>query len=210
MLHETRLPQSLWAEAISTAVYILNRLPTKSVTDTTPYERWTLKKPTISHLRVFGCEAFAHILDERGRKMDYKAQKLTFIGYTKGVKGYRLVDMSTRRLSYHRNVVFNEKPLLSLRNAGSDTYPEVEEESIWPTSIDETSESVFDTTRNHDVGEPRIRIQEPDNDEQPSDSPDLSSTRAYGSTGHWRACLLQASNGFSRSLRMEKSCKRGV
>lgn len=74
LLHAAGLPQTLWAEAISTSVYILDCLPT-SFENGTPFQRWTGKRPYISHLCIFGCHAYSHIPDEVQRKMDYKATK---------------------------------------------------------------------------------------------------------------------------------------
>ena len=51
-----------WAEAIATAAYLRNRAPTSVIKEgKTPYERWYGKRPCISHLKVFGCIAYAHI-----------------------------------------------------------------------------------------------------------------------------------------------------
>ncbi|KAF7815226.1 Retrovirus-related Pol polyprotein from transposon TNT 1-94 [Senna tora] len=58
MISHSSLPDSLWGEALKTAVYIRNRVPTKAVTKT-PYEIWTNKKPCIWHLHVWGCPAEA-------------------------------------------------------------------------------------------------------------------------------------------------------
>ncbi|RVW94847.1 Retrovirus-related Pol polyprotein from transposon TNT 1-94 [Vitis vinifera] len=52
MISHSILPESLWGEAIKTAVYILNRVPSKAVAKT-PYELWTSKKPSIRHLHVW-------------------------------------------------------------------------------------------------------------------------------------------------------------
>ncbi|KAG6433701.1 hypothetical protein SASPL_105316 [Salvia splendens] len=49
------LPNSLWAEAVATAIFLLNISPTKAVLNRTPYEAWGGTKPTVSHLKVFGC-----------------------------------------------------------------------------------------------------------------------------------------------------------
>ena len=54
MLKEKELPPELWAEAINTCVYVLNRSYTKSLKDATPYEKWSGRKPSVDHLRVFG------------------------------------------------------------------------------------------------------------------------------------------------------------
>src|SRR5436190_4236158 len=52
MISHSSLPESLWGDALKTAVYILNRVPTKAVPKT-PYEMWTGKKPSIGHLHVW-------------------------------------------------------------------------------------------------------------------------------------------------------------
>jgi hypothetical protein len=52
-------------EAMNTAVYIKNQCPTKALDSKTPLEVWSGRKPDVSHLRVFGCKAFAHVPDEK-------------------------------------------------------------------------------------------------------------------------------------------------
>jgi len=54
MLFEKKLPKLLWAEAVNTSVYLLNRLPTKSIQSKTPMEAWSSAKPYVKHLKVFG------------------------------------------------------------------------------------------------------------------------------------------------------------
>lgn len=55
LLFEKKLPNQLWVEATNTFVYLLNRLPTKAMKDMTPFEGWFGFKPSVSHLKVFGC-----------------------------------------------------------------------------------------------------------------------------------------------------------
>jgi hypothetical protein len=108
MLTDAKLPRTFWAEALSTAVYLRNRSPTKAVKEKSAYEAWTGKKPTVSHLRVFGCDAYAHVpKDERG-KLDQKAKKYTFVGYGEETKGYRLYKSVRGKIIFSRDVVFNE------------------------------------------------------------------------------------------------------
>lgn len=57
LLFDKDLPKTLWAEAVNTSVYLLNRTPTKQ-SETTPYEHWTGKRPNLQHTKVFGCEAY--------------------------------------------------------------------------------------------------------------------------------------------------------
>lgn len=74
MLADSKLPKKFWAEALSTAAYLKNRSPTKALSRT-PFEVcevWSGKQPDVSHLRVFGCRAYAHVpRDEKG-KLDAK------------------------------------------------------------------------------------------------------------------------------------------
>ena len=98
------LPSFLWEEAVITAIYTLNRCPTKAVEGKTPYEAWTGNKPNISHLRVFGCEAFSYIVSERRKKLDKRAEKCIFVGYDNQHRGYRLYSPSYRAIFILRDV----------------------------------------------------------------------------------------------------------
>ena len=53
----TDLPTSFWSYALETAAFTLNRAPSKSV-EATPYELWFGKKPKLSFLKVWGCDAY--------------------------------------------------------------------------------------------------------------------------------------------------------
>ena len=109
MLAHAGLPDSYWAEAVATAAYLRNRTPTTSFEEKkTPYERWYGKKPNLSHLKVFGCIAYAHIPDSKRSKLDKKAEKLRFVGYSIQSKGYRLIDERTSKVFIRRDVIFNE------------------------------------------------------------------------------------------------------
>ena len=109
MLSHAGLSNRYWAEAVATAAYIRNRTPTAAIKEQqTPYERWYRKKPNVSHLRVFGCIAFAHIPDAQRHKLDKKSEKLRFVGYSIQSKGYRLFDEKSHKVVIRRDVAFNE------------------------------------------------------------------------------------------------------
>ena len=61
MLIHCNVPCSLWAEAVSTVVHILNRSPTSSLAGITPFEAYFGCKPDVSYFWVFGCDAYVHI-----------------------------------------------------------------------------------------------------------------------------------------------------
>jgi hypothetical protein len=64
----------------------------------TPKEKFTGKKPDVSHLRVFGYIAYVHVPNEKRSKLDPKVEKRIFIGYSLEQKGYRCFNSSTWKL----------------------------------------------------------------------------------------------------------------
>jgi hypothetical protein len=58
MLYEHRTPRRFWADAISTACYISNRIFLRSILHLTPFELHFGRKPSVSHFRPFGCKCF--------------------------------------------------------------------------------------------------------------------------------------------------------
>uniref|UniRef100_A0A2N9EI16 Integrase catalytic domain-containing protein n=1 Tax=Fagus sylvatica TaxID=28930 RepID=A0A2N9EI16_FAGSY len=108
MLKGKGLPNMLWAEAVHTAVYILNRSPTKAVRNKTPFEAWHKQKPMVNQLKVFGCIAYAHIPSQEREKFDEKGEKYIFIGYSDESKGFRLLNPKSNKLVVSRDVIFDE------------------------------------------------------------------------------------------------------
>ena len=108
MLHARNLPKFLWAEALNTACYLLNRVITNKNNKVVPYELWTKKKPNYKELRPFGSQAFKLVPPELRRKWEPKAKKVIFVGYTDTEKNFRLYDPKTRRVEISKHVKFNE------------------------------------------------------------------------------------------------------
>ena len=102
------VPDYFWAEAVATDVYIMNNTPTVAIHGMMPQEKYTSRKPDISHLKVFGCIAYVHIPDERRTKLDPKVEKCIIIGYSLQQKGYHYYNPSTHMMQVSRDVVFNE------------------------------------------------------------------------------------------------------
>lgn len=102
------LPREFWAEAVATAVYLLNRCPTKNVRNMTPEEAWSSFKPSVAHLRVFGCIACAKIPKARRIKLDDKGEKYIFVGYGDRTMGYKLYNPLTKKVIINRDVVSEE------------------------------------------------------------------------------------------------------
>eukprot|EP00253_Pinus_taeda_P023987 PITA_23987 len=108
MLSGVRLRQEFWAEAVDTVCYLVNTSPSSALEEKSLQEVWTGKKPSLSHPRVFGCDAYVHVPKEKRTKLDSKYEKCIFIGYKDGLKGYKLSNPVTRKVVYNRDVVFRE------------------------------------------------------------------------------------------------------
>jgi hypothetical protein len=60
----------------------MNQTPTMAIHGMTPEEKFTNKKPNVSHLRVFGCIVFMHVFDKKISKLNLEVDKCIFIGYS--------------------------------------------------------------------------------------------------------------------------------
>ena len=108
MLSGAMLGQDFLVEVVETTCYLVNRSPSLALEDKTPQELWTGKKPSLSHMRVFGCDAYVHVPNEKRTKLDSKSEKCIFIGYKGGLKGYKLWNPVTRKVVCNQDVVFRE------------------------------------------------------------------------------------------------------
>jgi hypothetical protein len=97
MLSGVVLTQELWVEAVNTTKYFVNRSPSSVLVNSTPHEVWLGKKPSLSHLKVFGYDTFVHVPEEKRNKLDNKAIKCIFINYKEGMKGFNLWDPVLRK-----------------------------------------------------------------------------------------------------------------
>ncbi|KAG8498675.1 hypothetical protein CXB51_005061 [Gossypium anomalum] len=77
--------------------YVSQRLPTNAVKGKTPFEAFG-QKPTVSHLRVFGCLCYALVLAEKRTKLEKRSMRGVFVGYSSVKKGYRIFDPLTKKI----------------------------------------------------------------------------------------------------------------
>ena len=107
MMSMSELPISFWGYALETVVYLLNRVPTKSVPNT-PYELWTGKKPSLNHLKKWGCPA--HVRKSNTDKLGLRSDRCLFIGYPKmSTIGFNFYNPSEQKVFVSRNDIFLEE-----------------------------------------------------------------------------------------------------
>lgn len=154
MLLDAGLEKKYWAEATSTAVYLINRSPSRPLYGKSPEEIWNRKQPKLSYLKTFGCIAMAHVPKEKRDKWDAKSTELLFVGYDENVKGYRLMDTRTYKIINSRDVVFFKNQFLN-----SKVNQEKNKNQITLTSNEPNDEDVLlQTTKS-------ITKEESENDE---------------------------------------------
>src|SRR3954468_20991041 len=127
MMSRTDLPLSFWGYCLETAAFTLNRVPSKSV-EKTPHEMWTGKRPSLSFLKIWGCEAFVKRL--QSDKLTAKSDKCIFVGYPRETLGYYFYNREEGKVFVARNGVFLEKEFLSRGVSGRTVQlEEIREES---------------------------------------------------------------------------------
>ncbi|RVW89665.1 Retrovirus-related Pol polyprotein from transposon TNT 1-94 [Vitis vinifera] len=99
-------------KAITSAAYLINRVPSSSINLQTPLQALTnvVVAPTVPNLppRVFGCVAFVHLHKHQRTKLTSHALQCVFVGYALHKKGYRCYHPPTRRMFMTMDVVFHE------------------------------------------------------------------------------------------------------
>jgi hypothetical protein len=107
MLDENRTPRRFWADAINTACYISNRIFLRSILHLTHFELRFGRKPSVSHLRPFGCKCF---FLKRGSldKFESRSSDDIFLRYTPHGRYYRVFNLETNTVVELCDVTFDE------------------------------------------------------------------------------------------------------
>lgn len=127
MLSQAGLGKEFWAEAVYMAAHLVNRSPNSSIGLKTPEDMWSGSPANYSNLRIFGCPAYAYV---NNGKLEPRAKKCIFLGYTDGVKGFRLWDPEASKYLTSRDVTFNESVFLHEKGSSTDdTLKQVEKEN---------------------------------------------------------------------------------
>lgn len=109
MLKAKNCDNELWAEAVNTAVYILNRTG-NGFQEKTPYELWHKNKFHISSLKgIFGATVWCHIPKIKRKKLDAKSKKGIFVGYGETTKGFKVYYPEQKLFAVEREVIFDKR-----------------------------------------------------------------------------------------------------
>ncbi|CAL8170379.1 unnamed protein product [Prunus armeniaca] len=108
LLQTAHLPPKFWFHACATSVYLINRMPCKTLHFKSPYFLLFGSAPAINHLRVFGCACFPLLKPYNTNKLQPKTSTCVFLGYAGQYKGYICFSLTTNRLFVTRHVLFDE------------------------------------------------------------------------------------------------------
>ena len=112
LLAQSHLPQRFWQFAFETAIYLINRLPSRISSNQSPFQQVYNRKPDYSFLHVFGCQCFPYLRPYNRHKLDFRSTPCVFLGYSPIHHGYRCFDPQTERIYIARHVRFNETVFL--------------------------------------------------------------------------------------------------
>ena len=121
LLYGMEVPKYFWNFAVLTATYLINRTPSRVLNGKAPLH---ILQPdcTLFHVlpRVFGCTCFVQNRSPLRTKLDDKAIRCVFLGYSPMSKGYRCYDPASRRFYNSMDVNFLENVSFF---AGTHTTP---------------------------------------------------------------------------------------
>uniref|UniRef100_A0A2N9HIH1 Integrase catalytic domain-containing protein n=1 Tax=Fagus sylvatica TaxID=28930 RepID=A0A2N9HIH1_FAGSY len=168
LLLSSKVPVPFWGEAVLTAAHAINRIPSPTISNQTPYERLFGSPPHYQYLQSCGSACFVLLQPHEYNKLEPRFCLCCFLGYGETQKGYRCYDPIAYRLRISRHVVFWEHrlftevsqfyPSFSLSSL-SDFFPEVYIPSpkLFPpspemsTSIPQTESSDHSSESSSDV-----------------------------------------------------------
>lgn len=109
LLHQASLPPSYWSYAFSAAVYLINRLPSSVLSNTSPYAVLFQQSPNYLKLRVFGCACYPWLRPYASNKLELRSKECVFLGYSLTQSAYLCLDHTTGRVYTSRHVQFIEE-----------------------------------------------------------------------------------------------------
>lgn len=144
MLFHAHVPASYWVDAFISAVYIINRIPTKVLQDHSPYELLYSMIPNYTNMRTFGCLVYPYLRDYSAHKLAPCSIPCIFIGYNNQYKGYKCLDPTTSRVYITRHARFDEATFPFFRTAAQNAISTLELTSFLDDNL--VAESATDPT----------------------------------------------------------------
>ena len=195
LLFQSKLPIRYWRECVLTATHIINRLLSSYLKNKCPYEVLYNKKPNYSQLRSFGCLCYPTVPKVLRDKFEPRTTPHVFLGYIFGTKGYKVMNLATKKLHISRDVIFHEHVFPFTLSTESSSFPSVLRSFSSPdyTISDSYKNCVSDYDNVTDTTPSHLPNQSTENPNTPSTTAITSSTSSQHDTSivvqrrsHWK------------------------
>ncbi|KAG2855220.1 hypothetical protein PC114_g28616 [Phytophthora cactorum] len=185
-----------------TAIYVKNRLPSPKIEHKTPFEIVYKSKPSMKHMRVFGCRTYILTPKEKRLKWDPKARAGLFLGYEEVSKAYRLYDIEAGQVVISRDVNFDESTFGLSPTISDEDVDDLDFESL---DIDN------DGSRQTEYTQAGKRKSRPSDEDEAARRPRAVRHRPGldGRYGSWTRSLYEAEGGTSQTVGPERRHLRG-
>lgn len=108
LLQHASMPLKFWSLGLSTAVYLINRMPTVALSNQSAFSTLFKKEPNYKKLRSFGCLCYPWLKPYANNKLQPKSKPCIFVGYSPSQSAYYCMDKTTHRIYVSRHVRFIE------------------------------------------------------------------------------------------------------
>ncbi|GFW20905.1 retrovirus-related Pol polyprotein from transposon TNT 1-94 [Trichonephila clavipes] len=161
LLKSSEVPHKFWGEALLCFTYAWNRICHKD-SNQTPFEKYSGRKPSVLHLKPFGCLAYAGVPKQIRKKFDMRAKMGIMMGYAQRTKGYRIwlidenklvetinvrFDVDKRGINFRQKVNSNLGYNLNLPDYYEDDFDRVKD-SLTSRLVSKTSTEMPSTSEN--------------------------------------------------------------
>src|ERR687886_229713 len=122
MISEANLKIKFWEYAVHTACFTQNRSLIVKRHQKTAYEVLKKRQPEVGYFHIFGSPCF--VLNQRDHlgKFDEKADDGIFLGYSIGLKAYRVYNMKTKKVDDTINVKIEDLTSAQISSAHDDAH----------------------------------------------------------------------------------------
>ena len=135
LISHSSLPFQYWSYAFSTAIFLINRLPSLSRGSISPWQTLFGTSPNFSFFKSFGCACFPLLRPYSKNKFNLHSKECVFLGYASNSKGYLCLDPLTSRIYVSRHVVFNESHYPFSSSTSSCHQPSQSTPSSWLSNL---------------------------------------------------------------------------
>lgn len=131
LLSTAYVPKSYWTYAFQTAVYLINLMPTPTLSHQSPYQKLFGVPPNYEKSKVFGCLCFPWLRPYNNHKLDDRSTECVFIGYSTSQTVYLCLHRPSCRFFTSRQVHFVEErfPFATQTTSSSDNPTPTQQQS---------------------------------------------------------------------------------